>query len=169
MIKTYLTQDEFNNMTLDLSRRVLASKRKFFNVYGIERGGVFISKPVAKYILANHRSFKISFYKENGEINTDPVYDFGNYDFEHIKKTSYVPFLLVDDLIDSGASLNFFINKTGLIQGKHFYFACLYHNPNNKFGLTPDYWIHEKKEDQWIVFPHEAQRDAEQKTLQATA
>lgn len=165
MNKTYLTQDEFVSMTLDLSRRIAASKRKFFNVYGIERGGVYISEPVSKYLLANHRSFKISFYKDNGEVNPEPVHDFGKYNFDHIKKTAYVPFLLCDDLLDNGHTLDWFINKTGLEQGKHFFFACLFYKPNNKYGLKPDFCIREKREDEWIVFPHEVKREEAQKKL----
>jgi hypoxanthine phosphoribosyltransferase len=169
MHKTYLTQDEFNNMTLALSRQITATKKKFRYVYGIERGGVFISEPVSKYILATHRSFKISFYKENGEVNPEPVHDFGKYDFDYIRETAYTPFLLCDDLLDGGNTLNWFINKTGLVQGKHFLFACLFYAPHNRYGLTPDYWIREKKEDEWIVFPHEVKREAQEKALQATA
>jgi len=161
MNKVYLTQEEFTNMTLDLGRRIMSSRRKFFNVYGIERGGVYVSEPVSKYLLTDHRTFKISFYSEKDSVNPDPVYDFKRFDFEHIRKTSYVPFLLVDDLLDGGNTLNWFIEKTKLVQGKHFHFACLYYNPNNKFGLKPNFWIREKKENEWIVFPHEAKREAE--------
>jgi hypoxanthine phosphoribosyltransferase len=168
MDKTYITQEEFTSMTLDLSRRITATKRKFFNVYGIERGGVYVSEPVAKYMLTDHRTFKISFYSEKDSINPEPVYDFRRYDFDHIKKNSYVPFLLVDDLLDSATTLNWFIEKTGLVQGKHFYFACLYYNPNNKFGLKPNFYIREKKENEWIVFPHEARREAEAQQMAAS-
>jgi hypoxanthine phosphoribosyltransferase len=169
MNKTYLTQEEFSNMTLDLSRQITATKRKFFNVYGIERGGVYISDPVAKYLLADHRTFKISFYSEKDSINPEPIYDFGKHDFEHIKKTSMFPFLLCDDTLDSATTLSWFINKTGLVQGKHFYFACLYYNPKNKFGMKPDFWIREKREDEWIVFPHEVKRDAGKHQMAASA
>lgn len=166
--KVFISKEEFSEMTLALCKKIAKTKIRFYNVYGIERGGIYVSKPVSKHLLADHRSFKISFYSDEDRLNAEPVYDFGRNDFEHIKKTAYSPFLICEDLIDSGSTLSFFIKRTGLIQGKDFYLASLYYNKSNGKGIKPDFWINEKKEDEWIVFPHEVEEDT-LKMLKASA
>jgi len=57
--------------------------------------------------------------------------------------------LIVDDIVDSGStSAPFF--------GKNYIFA-LWFNPRRSKIVTPNMWYHEKPEDQFIIFPWEAE------------
>ena len=49
-------------------------------------------------------------------------------------------FLLVDDLIDSGSTLDYFIKKTKLVQGEEFHVATLHWNPYGRFQMKPDFY-----------------------------
>lgn len=57
--------------------------------------------------------------------------------------------LIVDDIVDSGStSAPFF--------GKNYIFA-LWFNPRRSKIVVPNIWYHEKPEDQYVIFPWEAE------------
>ncbi len=61
--------------------------------------------------------------------------------------------LIVDDVLDSGLSLNNILNELKKITN-NIKIATLYFKPeSNKTNIKPDFYLHET--NKWIVFPHE--------------
>ena len=75
--------------------------------------------------------------------------------------------LIVDDLNDSGATLNWIKNDWqesvasadwNLIWNKNVKVAVLYNSNDSSAKLNPEYFVHELKEPKpWIVFPWETE------------
>ena len=68
--------------------------------------------------------------------------------------------LLVDDIFDSGRSIEAAINtiksKMRLNTPSNIKVATVLYKPqNNKTDITPDYYVGET--DKWVVFPHEVE------------
>jgi hypoxanthine phosphoribosyltransferase len=66
--------------------------------------------------------------------------------------------LIVDDVFDSGRSIDALITQLKLLTRKNMpedvRIACPWFKPaNNKTNITPDYYV--KETDEWLVFPHE--------------
>lgn len=96
---------------------------------------------------------KISFYQGENMRKT-PVVDLE--DFEPGKKM----FLLVDDLIDTGATLHCFKAATGMEQYIDFDVATLHWNRNNRFNQKPNFFAEEKKW-KWVVYPWEVKESSD--------
>lgn len=120
-------------------------------IVGIANGGLNVSKPLANWFQCEHIGVSIHFY-DGEKVGGKPYF----YDIPPIP-TDIRQILVVDDILDTGATLNFFMEKTGLIHGSNFEIATLHWNKNNNSGLIPDYWAGEKKEDTWIVYPWESE------------
>jgi hypoxanthine phosphoribosyltransferase len=66
--------------------------------------------------------------------------------------------LVVDDILDTGTTLKFFMEKTGLVHKENFKIATIHWNDRNGLlNLKPDYWVDKKKENTWIVYPWETE------------
>lgn len=123
-------------------------------IVGIANGGLNVSKPLANWFQCEHVSISIHFY--NGDKVEDKPYFF---DIPPIP-TDIGNVILVDDILDTGSTINFFKTQSGLVHGVNFKIATLHWNPNSKFGLKPDYFVEKKKENTWIVYPWETEYSA---------
>lgn len=132
----------------DLLTKVSVIKDKIKNVVGIANGGLYISIPIAESLGKEHSEINIKFYNKSGVALDTPLVD--EIDVSKIN----TPFLLIDDLIDSGRTINYFIDKTGYIQGKDFYIGCLFYDEKNEFKVVPDFYVYPKP-DAWVEFPWE--------------
>lgn len=65
------------------------------------------------------------------------------------------PFLLVDDIVDSGTTLKHFQNKSGFKFGKDFHVASLFWCEENSPNLQPTFYHSKKYKKDWIVYPWE--------------
>lgn len=126
----------------NLLKQIENSKIKFDYVVGIANGGLHISKPLAEALNIPHKSIKISFYK-NGKLKNTPKINLNQ--LKNIDNTKKI--LFVDDLIDSGSSLNYIKQNIHL----KYKTAVLFRNKNNKYKITPDFYA-EEKPDAWIKF-----------------
>jgi hypoxanthine phosphoribosyltransferase len=145
IMSTFVQQYCIDLMIVDLIRDIRKSCIPFDIVVGIKNGGLHVSVPISMALHLPHDDVHISFYDENDERLSQPaISDIHVYG----KKI-----LLVDDLVDSGATLKHFKEQTGLEQGKDFYMACLYWKEHGEFGEKPDFWVDLK--DGWITFPWE--------------
>ena len=120
-------------------------------IIGIANGGLNISKPLANWFQCKHIGISIHFY--DGEKSAGEPY------YAHIPSipTDWTNILLVDDILDSGTTINYFTERTKLVQGINFKIATLHWNPKGQFGITPDYYVDKKKENTWIVYPWETE------------
>lgn len=148
MEKIFITQNEFNQGLLDLETKILLSKVKFDEVVGIARGGLPISIPLAKYIRVPHKQIKISVYNKEDKLDpANKTIEFYDWEPDLNKKI-----LLVDDVCESGTTIDIFKDITGLIQSYNFYVGVYHWHPKSKH--KPDFYAAEKS-DTWTVFPWE--------------
>jgi hypoxanthine phosphoribosyltransferase len=143
MEKIYLDDKAFGEMLENLTKQVIESKREFKRVVGIERGGLRISLPLAIALNIPHQSVRISHYdgcekREAPKVTyLEGVNEMGNC-------------LIVDDLIDTGATMETFDEVFGLEKNA---VAVLFWKRGTR---KPDFYVDEKPE-KWIVFPWEEQ------------
>jgi hypoxanthine phosphoribosyltransferase len=115
------------------------------SVVGIQRGGLNLSIPLAECIGVKHRSIKVSFY-DGDKKRSKPLVDLFDFNMED------KPFIIADDLIDSGETLRYLIDKYKLVRDKDFAIAVIHWNKKNENNITPDYYADEKPNG-WIVYP----------------
>ncbi|MHA2054512.1 MAG: phosphoribosyltransferase [Candidatus Hodarchaeales archaeon] len=136
-------------------------------ILGISRGGVIPARLLsdmfeARYLLEGHKTssifttMQIGFYAGIAETHSKPVIaqDVGVDIFQ--KKI-----LLIDDLADSGESLQCALDYLKLKNPKEVKIATLLYKPWSK--VKPDYYVEETEE--WVVFPHEYYEFMTERTL----
>lgn len=132
-------------MITDLCSKILPIKDKFEWIIGIERGGVHISTWLAYVLGKKHTSVKISFRGDNIEPQTDVQYQNPNtFLFDR-------PYLLVDDIIDSGKTINFF-RKVVSPSRSIYWIATLHWCPENSPDCEPDFYVATKRACDWVVY-----------------
>jgi len=139
------TVDLINHLCCNLE--LLHAKYSYTGVVGIERGGIHISKWIAKHLGIRHQSVRISCYDENDKLRENPIVSI-NDKFDP-------PFVLVDDIVDIGNTLQAFIEFTKFTQGidKDFIMAALHWVKESK--IKPDLCAGIKESDHWIIYPWE--------------
>ncbi len=118
-------------------------------IIGIANGGLNISKPLANWLQCKHIEISIHFY-DGDKIANKPYY--ANIPEFPLDVTNI---LLVDDILDSGKTIKYFMDTTKLVQGVNFKIATLHWNPDGELGLKPDYYVDNKRKNTWIVYPWE--------------
>ena len=130
-------------------------------IVGIWRGGAPIGIAVQEYfdfkkVETDHIAVRTSSYyginQQSKEIKVHGLH----YIIENANAEDGL--LIVDDVFDSGRSIEALINQLKLLTRKNMpsdvRIACPWYKPqNSKVDLVPDYYIHES--DEWLVFPHE--------------
>ena len=103
-----------------------------------------------KGIKTFHTAIKVESYEGIGKASCVFVENLDRL-LHHINEKSSI--LVVDDIFDSGRTLekvkNIMLQKTNNVK-----IAALYYKPEcNKTEIKPDFYI--KTTDKWVVFPHE--------------
>ena len=143
--KEHYTYDQIEDMVEKLYQMILSRRIEFSQIIAIERGGVPIAKILGEKLGLGVIPIKISFYK--GHLRQEkPVVE--TYGFEFKKDETY---LVVDDLVDSGATLDYFENEYSIVNYKY---VTLFWNEHGRFGKMPDMYV-DKHVGKWIVFPWE--------------
>lgn len=143
----HIDWNTINNHVQRLCQEIKESGVDYKSVVGIQRGGLNLSMPLAECLGVKHIPVKISFY--NGDKKRDePIVDIFDLD------VTDRPFVIADDLIDSGATIKYFIEKYKLEHGKDYRIAVIHWNKSNESGLKPDHYADEKP-DAWIFYPWE--------------
>lgn len=117
-------------------------------VVAIENGGVFFGKYLADKLNKPLETVKIQFYGDGDKASTEPTNV--NIDLDKLKNKNI---LLVDDIVDSGRTVDYFRKKTGLNQSENFILVSL-HWCNGSL-VEPDYFGTQKEKTEWIVYPWE--------------
>lgn len=138
--KVYVKPFQVDAMIRSLAEAIKQSGLKFQQVIGIERGGLFISRPLAAILGLPHDSITISCYTDTGK-RLAPIIS-GDYD-------TNLDTLIVDDLIDGGSTIKL-LNKY-YSQKPSDAVAVLFWNTDSE---EPDFYVEEKPE-QWVVWPWE--------------
>jgi hypoxanthine phosphoribosyltransferase len=147
--KEYYTQEQIEDMVDKLYNQIKDSTIEFSSIVAIERGGVPIAKILGEKLGIGVIPIKISFYKGHLRQETPTVETYG-FEFKEGEK-----YLVVDDLVDSGATLDYFENN---FSHANYYYVTLFWNEHGRFGKEPDMYV-DKHVGKWIVFPWELEED----------
>ena len=145
-MKIHLTTEDTSRMMEDLCNQVLPFQNQFETVVGIKRGGLNVSHWLAYTLNKKHDEVEISFYGDGKTPKDSP---------DHVwVGTSYLykPFLLVDDIVDSGRTIRLF-RELSTIWKPTFFFAALHWCEENSPCDKPDFFVEKKKKEDWIVYP----------------
>lgn len=159
MDKQYITANRLLENSIELAFRIIDSGFRPDLIVGIWRGGTPVGiavQEVMDYVGINsdHFSIRTSSYTSIGQRTTVKVHGL-EYLERHL--TSNDKLLLVDDVFDTGLSINSVLRELN-----QFYkdsppeckVATPYFKPaNNETDRVPDFYLYET--DKWLVFPHE--------------
>lgn len=159
--KTYLDANRLLEMSFELADKVHQSGFEPSHIVGIWRGGAPIGIAVQELlefrgIACDHIAIRTSSYSGiDNQAHVVKVYGLA-YLIETLNSQDRL--LIVDDVFDSGRSIEAFIQELGLRCRRNMpatiRIATAFYKPSrNKTDITPDYYL-EQTED-WLVFPHE--------------
>lgn len=161
MNKLVLTNNDFNALVAGVCRDIANSGWRPDYVVGITRGGLQPAVMISHYFDIPCNALKVSLRDDNeSESNLWMAED--AYSGKNI--------LIVDDINDSGATLNWIIkdwpsgcypsdNKWESVWNNNVRFAVVVDNLSSKCSVGVDYAgkeINKAEQDQWVVFPYEA-------------
>ena len=162
MKKVYVSWQDVQRQVQEICRQMLHDKWTPDYVVGITRGGLTAANLISQYLAVPMETLKVSLREgENGNCVSDLGMTEDAFNGKNI--------LLVDDINDSGATLNwikedwesFHPSKQEpwlTIWGNSVKIATLYDNEISKSDLTVNYCaetINKSTDPQWIVFPWE--------------
>lgn len=161
MEKRYITAQELLEDSFRLAAKVFEDGFRPQFIVGIWRGGAPIGIAVQEYfdfkeVETDHIAVRTSSYyginQQSKEIKVHGLH----YIIENANANDSL--LIVDDVFDSGRSIEALIKQLNLLSRKNMpkdvRVACPWYKPkNSKVDFAPDYYIHESSE--WLVFPHE--------------
>ncbi|WP_144210780.1 phosphoribosyltransferase [Shewanella donghaensis] len=161
--KHYISAQQLLEDSFKLAAQVYDSGFRPQFIVGIWRGGAPIGIAVQEFydfknVETDHIAVRTSSYygigtdKQSKKIKVHGLH----YIIENANADDGL--LIVDDVFDSGRSVDALIDKLQKFMRKNIptdiRVACPYYKPKNTaVDLTPDYYIHESEE--WLVFPHE--------------
>ena len=144
----FLTYEKIFDLTYQLCEKIKNSGFSPDCLLGISRGGLSVVRTLADFFgIYDVHVVRIVYYKDIKSTQKKPILiqDFDEKDFKDKK------ILIVDDVSDTGGSLDLTVNlmkKKGI---KNFKIATLLLKPWSI--LKPDYFIEETKK--WIIYPWE--------------
>jgi uncharacterized protein len=160
MKKHYISAQQLLEDSFHLALQVYESGFRPDYIVGVWRGGAPVGIAVQELLLvlgvkADHISIRTSSYKGIGERGKKVKVHGLKYLTQRLESEHNL--LMVDDVHDSGLSINQTIEKLKQACKKNtptIRIATPYYKPlNNRTNRVPDYYLHES--DDWLVFPHE--------------
>ncbi|MDZ7839339.1 MAG: phosphoribosyltransferase family protein [Gammaproteobacteria bacterium] len=163
MDKKYIGAQELLEDSVKLGAKILQSDFRPDFMVGVWRGGspvgIVVQELLEYYgVATDHISIRTSSYTGVGERGKSVRVHGLDYLVQRANADDSL--LLVDDVFDSGRSLEAVLKALGRKSRKNLprdiRIATVYYKPgNNETGLKPDFFIHET--DRWLVFPHEVE------------
>lgn len=161
MNKHYITAQSLLEDSFRLAAQVYEDGFRPNFIVGIWRGGAPIGIAVQEFfdfkkVETDHIAVRTSSYyginKQSKEIRVHGLH----YIIENANASDSL--LIVDDVFDSGRSIDALITQLKLLTRKNMptdvRVACPWYKPaNRKVDITPDYYV--TSTDEWLVFPHE--------------
>ena len=159
--KRYIAAQDLLEDSFQLAMNIYNSGYRPRLIIGIWRGGTPVGIAVQEYFeyrgaSTDHIAIRTASYTGiNQQSETIHVHGL-DYIVAHTGPDD--PLLLVDDVFDSGRSMEAVIKALSDMRGRDFReqvrIACPWYKPgNNRTDLVPDYHLHETGD--WLVFPHE--------------
>ena len=160
MDKLFIQSEELLKESFNLAWQVYESGYRPNYIIGVWRGGAPIGIAVQELfsvlgVSSDHIAIRTSHYKAINQRESEvQVYGL-NYVIKKLESEDSL--LIVDDVYDTGLSINQVVNDLKKACKKNtpeIRIATPYFKPNkNKTDRKPNYYIHET--DNWLVFPHE--------------
>lgn len=160
MDKHYITAQQLLQDSFALAMAIFESGFKPDFIVGVWRGGAPVGIAVQELLQllgtqSDHIAIRTSSYIGIGQRGKTVEVHGLSYLTERVSTGQSV--LLVDDVYDTGLSLQSVIEKLETTCAQHrldIRMATPYFKPeNNQTNRAPDYYVHESA--QWLVFPHE--------------
>jgi hypothetical protein len=163
MDKLFISANSLLSDSMELARLIVASGFRPTYLVAMWRGGAPIGiavQEVLEYhsIHCDHIAIRTSSYTAPGEqAKTVRVHAL---DYLVSRLSADDELLLVDDVFDSGRSLDAVLSELGRRCRRNLpekiRIATVYYKPaRNRSALVPDYFV--RATDSWLVFPHEIQ------------
>jgi hypothetical protein len=163
MDKLFISANSLLSDSMELARLIVASGFRPTYLVAMWRGGAPIGiavQEVLEYhsIHCDHIAIRTSSYTAPGEqAKTVRVHAL---DYLVSRLSAEDELLLVDDVFDSGRSLDAVLSELGRRCRRNLpekiRIATVYYKPaRNRSALVPDYFV--RATDSWLVFPHEIQ------------
>lgn len=160
MEKYFIQSQQLLKDSFELAWKVYESGYRPNYIVGVWRGGAPIGIAVQEFldvldVRSDHIAIRTSYYSGIAERKKSvQVYGL-NYIIKKLESEDSL--LIVDDVHDTGASIDQIINDIKKACKKNtpeIRVATPYFKPsNNQTNRTPDFFLHET--EQWLVFPHE--------------
>lgn len=159
--RTYISAQELLDDSFRLALKIMEDGFRPNYIVGIWRGGTPVGIAVQELLEfhghpSDHIAIRTSSY-DGIEDQRDEVRVHGlHYIIENVNAEDSL--LIVDDVFDSGRSIQASIDKINELSRKNtpstIRVATVYYKPSKrKVECVPDYYIHET--DDWLIFPHE--------------
>lgn len=156
MVNTDLTYDapsweHIETLTVKLFQKLKENSFHPDVIAGISRGGLVPARIISDLYLTLAKKptlsvMQIGLYAGIGKTNKEPIIYQDLPGHIHGKKV-----LLIDDVADSGISLEFALQYLNMKKPISVKIGTLYYKPWSK--IKPDHYIEET--EAWIIFPHE--------------
>lgn len=152
MKKVYVSWNDVQRQVQEICRQMWKDRWVPDYVVGITRGGLTPANLISQYLGVPMETLKVSLRDGNDHCES-------NFWMQE-DAASGKNILIVDDINDSGATLNW-IKKDwgdGIQWGQNVRIAVLYDNESSNSEITPHYSaedINKAEDPQWIVFPWE--------------
>jgi len=152
MKKVYVSWNDVQRQVQELVRQMWADRWVPDYVVGITRGGLTPANLISQYLNVPMHTLKVSLRDDDTDCESNLWMQGDAVDSLNI--------LIVDDINDSGATLNWIQDDWGpeVDWGRNVRVAVLYDNEASDSIHTPDYSaesINKVSDPQWIVFPWE--------------
>jgi len=123
------------------------------HIVAIQNGGIPFGKYLESHLWLDLKPVKIQFRCKNHEFRKNPIVEMGD------PSEWCRPFLLVDDIVDSGKTVDYFENNFGFTKGCDFDVATLHWCKELSPNHEPTYYADIKSKSDWIVYPWERSVD----------
>ena len=152
MKKVYVSWAEVQQQTQEILRQMHLDKWHPDYVVGITRGGLTPANLISQYLNVPMHTLKVSLRDGGNDCESNL--------WMQSDAVGSLKILIVDDINDSGATLNWIRDDWGaeVEWGSNVRVAVLYDNESSDSAHTPDYSaesINKAADPQWIVFPWE--------------
>jgi hypoxanthine phosphoribosyltransferase len=144
----YLSPNQIQDMIYELGKKVKESGFIPDCIVGVSRGGLWVLRTLSDFFdVRDVHVIRVIYYTDIKTTKREPklIQDVDKKFLENKKV------LIVDDVADTGGSLDFTVDLMKQKGIKKFKTATLHHKPWSKF--VPDYYIGET--DKWIIYPWE--------------
>lgn len=159
VIKEYITPRQFYKDSKELAENIFKSDWQPQLILPLWRGGSVPGIVIDEYLKYEEWDIEtipmyVKSYNKDNESSKEVQYICCDDIFKYIKEKNINRILIVDDIFDTGNTVNNVINKLG--KDIDIKIATVYWKQDKcTLDLKPDYFIRKINKESWVIFPHE--------------